>query len=163
MSRRRLQSKGYLFKQNGWWRLRWRESVLAPDGTQKRRRPNVMLARCEGPDALSKHQAIRKAYEEYLSKVNRLELVPQSMMRLKDFIERRFVPEYVPALKVGGVVHYESWLRHVVAGLGHMPLRDVKHEHVQRACLALLETTYPIGKDKETAVVDPLTGERQIK
>ena len=158
MSRRRLQSKGHLFKQNGWWRLRWREDVIAPDGTIKRSRPNVMLARCEGPDALNERQARRKAYDEHLSKVNRLELLPQSMMKVKDFVERRFVPEYVPALKVGGVVHYESWLRHVNASLGHLPLRDVKHEHVQRACLALLETTYPIGKDREIEIRDPKTG-----
>jgi hypothetical protein len=80
--------------------------------------------------------------------VNRLDVVPGSLMLVKDFIERRFKPECVLPLKRGGQVHYEVELKHVIAGLGEMPLREVKHEHVQHMCLEILGRTYTVGKDR---------------
>src|ERR1700723_4477388 len=35
MGRRRLQQKGDLYQQGGWWKLRWREDQLLPDGSSK--------------------------------------------------------------------------------------------------------------------------------
>lgn len=36
VARRRLQQKGDLFEQGGWWKLRWREDRLERDGTVSR-------------------------------------------------------------------------------------------------------------------------------
>jgi hypothetical protein len=148
MARRRLQKKGHLYKENGWWRLRWREDVIGEDGQVKRGRPSAVIGRCEGPGALTYRQADRAAWDQVLSKVNQTEIMPASLMKVKDFIERRFVPEHVLALKRGGREHYDTQLKHLVAELGEMSLRDVKREHVQRMCPGLLQKTYTIGKKK---------------
>lgn len=149
MARRRLQKSGYLYKENGWWRLRWREDVIGEDGQVKRTRPTTTIGRCEGPGALTERKAQRKAWDDVLSKVNQTEITPASLMKVKDFVERRFNPEHVLALKRGGREHYDTQLKHLVAELGEMSLRDVKREHVQRMCLGLLQKTYTVGKDDE--------------
>jgi hypothetical protein len=155
LGRRRLQKNGHLYKENGWWRLRWREDVIGPDGEAARHRRSATLGPCEGPAGLTEKKAQRIAWDEYLSRVNQQELMPQSLMKVSDFIERRFNPEYVLALKLGGQVHYRVWLVHVVATLGAMSLREVRHEHVQRMCLGLLQKTYSLGKDRVRQVKDP--------
>jgi len=99
MARRRLQKSGYLYKENGWWRLRWREDVIREDGQVKRSRPTAVIGRCEGPGALTFRKARHAAWDQVLSKVNQTEITPQSLMKVKDFIERRFLPEHVLALK----------------------------------------------------------------
>ena len=160
MARRRLQKHGHLYKENGWWRLRWREDVVGDDGKVKRARPSTIIGRCDGPGALTYRQADRLAWDMVLSKVNQAELVPQSLMKLKDFVERRFNPEYKLALKIGGREHYGTQLAHLLAELGDLALRDVQHEQVQKMCLDLLRKTYTIGKDRvRKAGKDPLTGE----
>lgn len=160
MGRRRLQKDGHLYKENGWWRLRWREDMIGPDGSLKRVRRSATLGACDGPGALTERKAKRRAWDDHLSRVNQNELMPQSLMKVKDFVERRFGPEYVLALKPGGQVHYRVQLAHVVENLGGMSLRDVKHEHVQRLCLGLLQRTYMIGKDRVRKVRDKATGKR---
>jgi integrase len=110
---------------------------------------------------LTERQAKRRA-DERLREVNRLDVVPGSLMLTKDFIDRRFKPECVLPLKRGGQVHYEVELKHVIAALGEMPLRSVLHEHVQRMCLNLLNQTYTVGKDRVRKVKDRKTGEVKL-
>lgn len=147
MARRRLQKEGHLYKDGGWWRLPWREDVIGDSGLPERRRMSTVIDRCEGAGALTERQAKRKAWDLVLSKVNQRELIPQSLTKLADFVEMQFKPEYVLALKLGSQVHYRVQLTHVVAELGGVSLREVKHEHVQRPCLGLLAKTYQLGKD----------------
>jgi len=162
MARRRLQKNGHLYKENGWWKLRWREDVVAADGTVRRARMSTVIARCEGPGALTQRKAQREAYDRVLSKVNQAELVPQSLMKLKDFVEKRFTPEHVLSLKPGGQVHYRVNLPHVIKDLGELSLREVKPHHVQQLCLALLNKTYTVGKDRQRRIKDPETGQYKV-
>jgi integrase len=123
--------------------------AIGEDGQVKRARPTAVIGRCEGPGALTSRQADRAAWDQVLSKINQAEIISQSLMKVKDFIERRFQPEHVLALKSGGRDHYAVQLKHLVAELGEMSLREVKREHVQRMCLGLLQKTYTLGKDDE--------------
>jgi len=97
-----------------------------------------------------------------LKEVNRMDVVPASLMLVRDFVERRFKVEYVAPLKRGGQDHYDVELKHVVAALGDMPLRDVKHQHIQRMCLDLLKRTYTVGKDRIREIKDPNTGDVKV-
>lgn len=158
MARRRFQH-GSLQKDGNWWRVRFWEDVSDGEGGTFRRRGNHIVGPRRGPDAINEKQA-RRRMAEHMREVNRLDVVPGSLMLVRDFVERRFKPEYVTTLKPGGQDHYDVVLKHVTAALGGMPLRTVKHEHVQRMCLDLLKKTYTIGKDRVREVKDKATGKR---
>ena len=157
MARRRFQRTGSLQKDGNWWRLRFWEDVPDGEGGTSRRRGSHTVGPCRGPDAITEKEAKRRA-EERLKEVNRLDVVPGSLMLVKDFIDRRFMPEYVASMKRGGQDHYEVELKHVLAAIGELPLREVKHEHVQRMCLDLLKKTYTVGKDRVRQIKDRKTG-----
>ena len=161
MARRRFQRTGILQRDGNWWRLRFWEDVSDGEGGTFRRRGSDTVGPCRGPDAITEKEAKRRAADR-LKEVNRLDVIPGSLMLVRDFIERRFKPEYVPSLKRGGQDHYAVELKHVVAALGEMPLREVKHQHVQRMCLDLLEKTYTVGKDRIRKIKDSRTGEEKL-
>jgi len=161
MARRRFQRTGSLQKDGNWWRLRFWEDVSDGDGGILRRRGSYTVGPCRGPDAITEKEAKRRA-ADHLKEVNRMDIVPGSLMLVRDFVERRFKVEYVVPLKRGGQDHYEVELKHVVAALGEMPLRDVKHQHVQRMCLDLLKRTYTVGKDRVRKIKDRVTGEVKL-
>jgi integrase len=153
LARRRLQKDGHLFKKNGWWKLRWREDDTKADGQRYRARRTETIGRCDGPSALTERQAKREAWDRILSKVNQVELTPQSLMKFRDFVDKFFIPGHVVMLKIGGRVHYDVNLKHVLGELGNKPLRDIKHHDVQGLCLGMLTKSYAAGgKQKRYSV-----------
>jgi integrase len=135
MARRRGQRKGHLFARGGVWYLRYR--VDSPDldeqtGKPKRRRLTATLAAATGPQAVSKREAARLAWEEYLSKIDQAATRPGSMRTLQEFAKERFEPDVMAALKPTGRIFYRSILtRHVLPELGPMKLREIGVAQVQ--------------------------------
>lgn len=133
MARRRLQQKGDLYQQGGWWKLRWREDQAHPDRTIKRgwSRP-VFLGPSEGPGKLTEKQATRFAWDNFLSRLDQNNVVPLSVLTVAQFVEKKFDPGHVAMLKPAGQNHYAAMLKRVLPDLGEIRLRDVRKDDVQR-------------------------------
>ena len=161
MARRRLQQKGHLFQSGGYWMLRWHEDHINADGESKRGwSKSVCIGPSEGPGAFTKKQAQRWAWENFLSRLDQNNRTPQSIMSVREFVERKFVPGHVVYKKHAGKEYYKSQLPFVLDGvpdkkrsrggrtrfkpgeepplvacrfgIGDMRLRDVRREDVQR-------------------------------
>jgi integrase len=183
MARRRLQQKGDLYRQGGWWKLRWREEQITVNGQLKRgwTRP-VVVGPCEGPGAFTEKEARRIAWDNFLSRLDQNNRVPQSIMTVRQFVELKFLPEHVAYKKKAGKQHYECQLPFVLDGapdkkirrggktrfkpgeepppvrrrfgLGEMRLRDVQRSDVQRLIGTILLRDYSVqtAKHVKTAV-----------
>jgi integrase len=86
--------------------LRWWEDVRAADGTVARVRFARTIAPCTGPEALSKRQAERVAWDEVLSRLDLLAVKPHSLITIAEFWVNKFKPEWVWSLKPAGQKHY---------------------------------------------------------
>ncbi len=127
MGRRRLQQKGDLYEQGGWWKLRWREDQLDRDGKAKYgwSRP-VTLGPSEGRGKFTETQARRIAWENHLSRLDQNMRTPQSVMTVREFVERKFLPEHVAMLKPGGRAHYAVHLTIALDGVPDVKVRSRK-------------------------------------
>lgn len=175
VGRRRLQQKGHLYKQGRFWMLRWREDQRKADGSVKYGycKP-VTIGFAEGRDRLTEKQAQRKAWDDYLSKLDANNRTPQSIMTVAEFVERRFLPEHVAMLKPAGKTHYKALLPHVLlgipekrrsfkdkkmkdgkwgededqvrrhCGIGKLRLRDVTHEPAQKLVSEAINRGYSV-------------------
>ncbi len=161
MARRRLQQKGDLYPSGGWWKLRWHEDQIGSDGQFKRGwSKSVTIGPAEGPGALTKKEAQRLAWDNFLSRLDHNNRTPQSVMTVREYVERRFLLDQVVYLKKAGREHYTSQLPFVLDGIpnqkgkrggktrfkdgeerpvigrkfgiGDMRLRDVGRENVQQ-------------------------------
>ena len=158
MARRRLQQKGDLYQQGGWFKLRWKEDQRLADGTIRYgwSKP-VWIGPAMGRGRMTEKQAQRIAWDNFLSRLDQNMRTPQSVATVREFVERKFKPEHVAMLKPAGRVHYDSMLKFVLDGvpekkilerrngkraesvpvkrlhgIGGARLRDVASEHIQR-------------------------------
>jgi integrase len=136
MGRRRGQrpTKNNPFKRNGKWYVRYREgeSELA-DGSRKRDSHTKYLAEAKGPEALTKKQADRKAWDEVFSKIDDHVLNPRSAATVNQFLKAKYEPDILPLHKKHGREDKVSILKqHVVPAIGAKKLRDVGVETVKR-------------------------------
>lgn len=154
MARRRLQKSGDLYKQGGFWKLRWREDVLDDEGKLQRHwsKP-VWIGPSEGVRKLTQKEASRLAWENFLSKLDQNNAVPQSVATVANFVERKFTPEHVAMLKKAGREHYAWVLKLVLPALGEMRLRDVQLDDVQRFISGLLRNRYSVQTAKHAKSV----------
>lgn len=127
LGRRRLQQKGDLYSQGGWWKLRWKEDQVDRDGKTKYAwsRP-VLLGLSEGPERLTKPEARREAWKLHLAGLDQNMRTPQSIMKVREFVERKFLPEHVAMLKPGGRAHYAVHLKIVLDGIPDVKARSRK-------------------------------------
>lgn len=142
MARRRLQQRGDLYQQGGWWKLRWREDQLLADGSVKRRwsRPVIIGPAPGNPSMqpLTEKQARRVAWEQFLSRLDQHVSTPRSIVTLREFVRERFEPEHIAALRPSGQAHYRFMLAHAMGFIGDMRLRDITAADVQRVVSGLL-------------------------
>ena len=114
MARRRLQQKGDFYCSGGYWMLRWHEDQIKIDGTFKRGwSRSVCIGPCAEPGALRR----RLAWDNHLSRLDQNNRTPQSILTVREFVERKFVPEHVAYKKHGGREHYRSELPCVLDGV----------------------------------------------
>jgi len=146
MARRRLQERGDMRNVGGWWKLRWRTDTLDPE-TRKVKRvwsETVTLGPAKGNGAelpaMTEKQARRKAWDEYLSKLDSTVLQPRSAVTLAEFIERKYRPEHLMMLERNTRTVYQSILGgHILPMLGKMRLCDIRRDDVQTCIMAILE------------------------
>jgi integrase len=161
MARRRLQQKGDLYRSGGYWMLRWHEDQIKSNGDLKRCwSRSVTVGPAAGPGALTKKEASRLAWENFLARLDQNHRTPQSVLTVREYVERKFLVEHVAYLKRAGRDHYESQIPFVLDGvpdrkgqrggktifkpgeeppvsarkfgIGDIRLRDVQREDVQR-------------------------------
>src|SRR5260370_6520196 len=163
--------------------LRWHEDHINEDGECKGGwSKSVCIGPGEGPAAFTKKQAQRLAWENFLSRLDQNNRTPQSIMTLRQFVERKFLPEHVAYKKHAGKEHYRSQLPFVIEGvpdkkrarggktrfqpgqepppvsrqfgIGDMRLRDVRREDIQRLVGTMLVRGYSVqaAKHVKTAV-----------
>ena len=183
MARRRLQQKGDLYCRGGYWMLRWHEDQIKADGRIKRGwSRSVSIGPSEGPGAFTEKEARRIAWDNHLSRLDHNNRAPQSIMTLREYVERKFVPEHVAYLKHSGKTHYESQLPFVLDGvpdkklarggktrfktgekpppiprrygIGQLRLRDVQSkEALQRLVGTMLQRGYSVQAAKHVKTV----------
>src|SRR5260370_10417213 len=103
MARRRLQQQGDLYQSGGNWMLRWHEDQIKANGRPKRGwSKSVCIGPCDGLGAFTKKQARRLAWDNHLSRLDQNNRTPQSIMTVRQFVERKFLPEHVAYKKPAG-------------------------------------------------------------
>lgn len=134
MARRRYQ-KGTLRKRgkrNPVWELQWREDFIQADGKIGRRLTTRILGSVKG---MPYRQAC-KAADEMLRPLNLGKLRPESTITLADFVDRYFIPNAFPTLKLSTQKRYRQTLNyHLLPALGSIRLMDLTTVVVQRYVL----------------------------
>ena len=145
MARRRGQTRGHVHKQGSAWYLAYREDALDENGKIVRIRRNRKIADAR---EVTKREAQRVA-RELLATVDVQSQHPGSLLTVEQFVESRFKPDVVWALKHAGKKHYAYILdNHVLPSLGGVKLRDVTSDHAQ----ALVRRKIDAGYSVQTAV-----------
>lgn len=137
MARRRLQQKGDLYEQGGWWKLRWKVDQLGVDGAMKRGWSTPVIV-CPSKqngqmDGYGIREARRKAWETYLSRLDQNTRTPSSAATFAEFVERKYRPEHLNRKEKNTRDSYESILRrYVLPALGEKRLSEIRRDDVQR-------------------------------
>lgn len=137
MARRRLQQRGDLYSQAGWWKLRWKVDQRQADGTVKRGWSSPVIV-CPSKDngqmdGYGIRQARRLAWENFLSRLDQNTRTPSSAATFGEFVERKYRPEHLNRKEKNTRDSYESILRrYVLPALGGMRLSEIRRDDVQR-------------------------------
>jgi integrase len=123
--------QGWLFqrgKRKVVWVARYREDVIAEDGTRRRRIRSVVV----GPvREVSKRQAQRKL-SELLAAINQGTHKPEVMITFERFVLERFEPNILPTLRFSTVRLYRHLTRrHLLPFFGKMRLSEIGAADVQ--------------------------------
>ena len=124
VARRRWQT-GWLIqrgKKNSVWVGRYREDVIAADGTRRRRQSSVVL----GPVRdINKRQAQRMLSAQ-LAAINQGTHKPQMMVSFEQFVLEHWEPNILPTLRPGTVRNYQQVIRtHLLPFFGQMRLPEI--------------------------------------
>lgn len=151
MARRRLQQKGDLTNRSGFWWLRWKADKLNEDGSVYRGwTKRIAIAQSEGPDAKTKRQAKRLAWDNFLSRHDQNQQMAASAMTLAAFVEKRFIPQYVALQKPTTQSYLRSILKHILPALGDKRLTDVCTADVQDLVQSKLKADYKPSPTKDS-------------
>src|SRR5207249_222733 len=125
--------EGHVFLRRGKrrkvWTARWREDVIAPDGTVKRILGFAVLGTAS--EIKGKKEA-RDLLQAKLRPINQGRQRPQSTMTLEQFINEMWRPGVVPTLRSGSSRYYEVQLRcHILPTFGPRRLCDITRVDVQ--------------------------------
>src|SRR5262249_37162614 len=114
MARRRGQQRGYVHRQGDKWYFAYREDALDTNGKIVRIRRNQSIANAK---EVSKREAQRIG-RDILNRIDEQAIRPASLLTVRDFIERRFKPDVIWALKHAGQKHYHYILnKHVIPAI----------------------------------------------
>jgi len=118
------------------WELQWWADYLKEDGKIGRKRESTILGYAA---ELTRKQALKLASEKLLP-LNQGKLTPMATIRFKDFIDRFFVPNALPTLKLSTRNRYRSTLNfHLKPAFGHKRLCDVSTLNLQSLVLSKME------------------------
>lgn len=113
MDRVRLPENSDLYLDDGVWKLRWRGGNPGPANESMTGEP-ISIGPAGGPGAISEKEAQRVVWKRFLSMLQENRSLEQSQMTIAEFVERKFVPEYVVTKNASGRTHYQAMLKHVL-------------------------------------------------
>jgi integrase len=138
MARRRYQ-KGSIRKRgkrHPVWELQWWADYIGEDRKLARRRESTVLGyACE----ITRRQALKLA-EDHLRPLNMGKVTPLSSLTFGQFVERQFVPNFLPTLKLSTQRRYRQTLdTHLLPAFRDTRLCEVGTLDVQRFVLQKIE------------------------
>jgi integrase len=138
MARRRYQ-KGSIRKRgkrHPVWELQWWADFIGEGGKIVRRRESTILGyACE----ITRRQALKLA-DEHLRPLNMGKVTPLSSLTFGQFVERQFVPNFLPTLKLSTQKRYRQTLdTHLLPAFGDTRLCEIGTLDVQRFVLQKME------------------------
>jgi integrase len=169
MDTERLPQNCDLYKEGAFWMLRWHEGAANEFGLDEAHwREQAQIGPANGPNALTEEDVPRFAWNHVLSLIQQSAQAQRSEMTIADFVEKKFVPNYVAIRKTSCRLFYRAILKHIVTPedvdrmfqvdadrsraklktlsdwpyVGWLRLRDARPEHVQRLISAALERGY---------------------
>ena len=175
MGRESLPRNSALYLEDGFWKLSWdsrseppSNGLAMPDTGSEAASHPIWVGMATGPKGLSREEAQQIVWRMIVSRARAQKAAQHSTMTLAEFVEKKFVPEYVTSKGYSGRMHYQSMLKHVLqpeevdrvfhveprrpkvrlrslAGwpyLGHVPLRDMRPEYLQHLTAAALSRGY---------------------
>jgi integrase len=141
-----MSQKGYVFKQGGWWWIRYFETRVetgnAPDYERKMKRRQ----RCSKlAKVLSEHQRLRRAPEyveklqvEFLAKVNQNDTAPDKSISLAEFFKTVFAPHMAARRKVSTCYCMQkNWDKELLPRIGNLRVRDFVTPDAQKTLDAI--------------------------
>jgi len=135
---RRRYQRGSLFIRGKFWVARWREDVIAPDGTPQRRLRWEVLGAARTipgrPDqqVLSRREA-QTLLDSRLRPINQGRQRPQSTVLFGQFVREQWEPVVLPTLKAGSARYYGIQIRcHLMPTFGERRLCDIARVDVLR-------------------------------
>ena len=138
LARRRYQ-KGSLRKRgtkNPVWELQWWADCINPDGTLGRERESMILG---SASELTRKQAAKLAQEQ-LRPLNLGKVTPLSDVTFREFVERHFIPNFLPTLKLSTHKRYlQTFNAHLLPAFGNMRLCEIGALDLQRFVLAKMQ------------------------
>lgn len=131
MAHRRFQqgSLSQIGKRKKVWVLRFREDVIAEDGTLKRVRRALTI----GPVLqFPSRRAAMQAASEKLRGINSGKVIPQALRTFAVFVNEDWSSVVLPTLKYATQKHYQYMLNvHFIPAVGNPQLRDITREELQ--------------------------------
>lgn len=137
MARKRLQQRGNLYEQGGWWKLRWRTDIIKADKVVRGWSKPVTIGPSKGNGAglkpMTEKDARREAWDRYLSRIDHNVRNPQSICTFEQYVNVRYKPERYGDLREGTKLSYDNALhKYILPILGKMPLRDIRRDDCQQ-------------------------------
>lgn len=124
--RKRGTQEGSVRQKDGKWYGSYFRYVSGFNGDLEYKRKEVAL------DAATKRAAKAELRDKYVSQANAKAAVPEGAATLRQFVEARFNPDHIAALRQGGQIHYKTQLNHILPSLGDIRLSDISPMLAQR-------------------------------
>jgi integrase len=119
-----VAQRGYVFKKNGAWFLRYRDNFLV-DGTVVRKQACKRLA--DVGDRYRTERDLRDLIDEVLSPINSGRAKPESTMTVAEFAEKNWLPWARENCKPSTISGYETlWKTYLAPYLRDISLRDFR-------------------------------------
>lgn len=124
-------------KRNPVWELQWWTDIIRSDGSLGRKRDSKILGHVS---EMTKRQA-HKAAEEFLRPLNLGEITPFSAILFREFIEKQFVPNIFPTLKLSTRKRYQITLnKHLLPAFAEQRLCDIRNIDLQRFVIQKIDS-----------------------
>lgn len=140
-----MAQEGSYVKRNGWWLLRYRESVVENGELKRMLRSRKLALLSHYPPKRQRKKngaangtkfddvpdAVKVLARQYLDPANNQERKPEQVRRLGEFIESVYLPWVTEQLRPSTVKEYKGiWNRHLKARCSDRWLREVRTYHV---------------------------------
>ncbi len=124
------QQNGYVFKKGGSWFVRYRDTVVEPDGSLVRKQ---IARRIASSTEFKSKKSVKPLVVEYLFPVNTTAQPIEATMTLGRFVETVYLPHIHAQLRPSTASSYQAlWQRHLAPRCAQVRLRDFRTADAQR-------------------------------